>query len=260
MINNSLNQKACSLDIENISLKRNNKILFQNFSHYFEASIIHAILGPSGSGKTSLLHAIAGLLAIDEGKITEIKAISYLFQEPRLLPWLSLEKNLSLVIEKKYEDKDFVKEKTITMLEKVRLIDYAKRFPTELSGGERQRLALARAFLYPSSLLLMDEAFQSQDIALKIELMDLLQSLHKEDKRTIILVSHDIREALSLSQSLIVFKGRPVEKKRNYDFRTMQTEGKPLFAQKKASDIYLNFPPELQEIENEILKVFTYKD
>ncbi|MDI9386408.1 MAG: ABC transporter ATP-binding protein [Spirochaetota bacterium] len=251
---NNTQEKALSLKIEKLSLTRNEKLLFRDFSHVFDASLIHAILGPSGCGKTSLLHAIAGLLPIDGGKISKITALSYLFQEPRLLPWLSLEKNLSLVIEKLYTDKNLAKEKVASMLEKVHLIDYAKRFPSEISGGERQRLALARAFLFPSPLLLMDEAFQSQDIVLKLQLMDLLQSLHEEDRRTIILVSHDIREALSLADTIMVLKGSPIKKELLHSMTQEKSQ------KQSASKTYVNFPQDLQERENDILRVFSHID
>jgi len=171
-----------------------------------------------------------------------------------LLPWLSLEKNLSLVIEKLYTDKNLAKEKVASMLEKVHLIDYAKRFPSEISGGERQRLALARAFLFPSPLLLMDEAFQSQDIVLKLQLMDLLQSLHEEDRRTIILVSHDIREALSLADTIMVLKGSPIKKELLHSMTQEKSQ------KQSASKTYVNFPQDLQERENDILRVFSHID
>lgn len=251
MKDKKLNSKP-HIEIENLCLSRNTK-LFENFSHSFEPSLIHGILGPSGSGKTSLLHAISGLLPFQEGRIKKDKTLSYLFQEPRLLPWLSIEKNLSIVIENQEKNKSLRNEKVYEMLKKVQLIQYAKSFPNQLSGGEKQRLALARAFLFPSSVLLMDEAFQSQDIVLKLELMDLLQHLHEEDKRTIIMVSHDIREALSIADSLLVLKGRPIQKEFAYCIRHLNEY------RKKASEIYVDFPKDLQERENEILQAFSNK-
>lgn len=247
MKDKKLNSKP-HIEIENLCLSRNTK-LFENFSHSFEPSLIHGILGPSGSGKTSLLHAISGLLPFQEGRIKKDKTLSYLFQEPRLLPWLSIEKNLSIVIENQEKNKSLRNEKVYEMLKKVQLIQYAKSFPNQLSGGEKQRLALARAFLFPSSLLLMDEAFQSQDIILKLELMDLLQELHREDKRTILMVSHDIREALSLSDTLIVLKGRPIEKQIIYTSKNN--------THSKASETYVHFTKDLQEKENFILQIFS---
>jgi NitT/TauT family transport system ATP-binding protein len=197
--------------IDNFSLKRGSKQLYKDFSMSFQSDTVTALLATSGAGKTSLLECIAGLLKADNGTITNTaensQSISYLFQEPRLLPWVTVLKNLMLPINNKEEGK----ERALYFLDKVGLSNKANAYPKELSGGEKQRVALARAFTYKAPLLFLDEAFQSQDIHLKFQLMELFIQLLEEEKRTVLLVTHDIKEALCLAHRIVLLKGEPLQ-------------------------------------------------
>ncbi len=197
--------------IDNLSLKRGSKQLYQDFSISFQSDTVTALLATSGAGKTSLLECIAGLLKPDNGTITNTaensQSISYLFQEPRLLPWITVLKNLMLPISNKEEGE----ERALYFLDKVGLLNKTNAYPNELSGGEKQRVALARAFAYKAPLLFLDEAFQSQDIHLKFQLMELFIQLLKEEKRTVVLVTHDIKEALCISDRVVILKGEPLQ-------------------------------------------------
>lgn len=254
--------QACTVHVQDLSISRGGKNLYDDFNYEFTAGKISSILGPSGCGKTSLLHCIAGLLQAQKGTIRvscsvqklqsdfDIKT-SYLFQEPRLLPWHTAERNISLMLEgKKKLDGSTYDERSshivaLDFLDKVGLSQYAHRFPSQLSGGERQRVALARAFAFPSPVLLMDEAFQSQDIHLKLQLMDLLYKLHQESPRTVISVTHDIREALSISDHVLVISGSPLEKKLD---RNVPSQDLP-------SKTYIQFSKPLHILEFDILKI-----
>jgi len=176
----------------------------------FEASSVTAILGPSGCGKTTLLNIMAGLLSQDEGSTGDFSgaSFSYSFQEPRLLPWLSSLDNLLFALSGT-GDKAFRLDRAMRFLESAGLTDFSGTKTPKLSGGMKRRLSLARAFAYPSDILLLDEAFSAVDLKLRIELMDLFSLLWREEKRTAILVTHDIQDALYLADQILVLSSRP---------------------------------------------------
>jgi NitT/TauT family transport system ATP-binding protein len=173
---------------------------------------ITCILGPSGVGKTTLFNVISGLTDYDGGEITGIenRNISYLFQEPRLLPWLTVYENIDIVLKNIYPEKK--RNEVIThYLEMVGLIEYIDNKPEELSGGMKQRLAIARTFAYPSSLLLMDEPFQGLDVKLKNDIIESFLKLWEKDKRTVLFITHDIEEALKVSDQIYIIQDNPVK-------------------------------------------------
>ena len=142
------------------------------------------------------------------------KLSSFLFQNPRLLPWKTILENVTLPLENwDFGSKGFSKSEIVErgefFLNQVGLLDRKDEYPKNLSGGEKQRVAMARSFAYPSSLLLLDEAFQSQDLGLKLKLMEDFLSLSKTENKTVLLVTHDIREAICLSHRILVLKGTP---------------------------------------------------
>lgn len=205
-----------SIRIRDLHLQRGNHQVFAGFSMDFEASRVTALLAPSGAGKTSLLDCIAGLLRPDRGSIDGAGPVSYLFQEPRLLPWYSLEKNVMLPVEQLL-GKERGLERSRHFLAAVGLLDKAAALPSRCSGGQRQRCAIARAFAFPSATLLMDEAFQAQDIKLKLHLMELTEGLLEQERRTAVLVTHDVQEALALAHRVVVLAGSPLRVAGEFD-------------------------------------------
>jgi ABC-type nitrate/sulfonate/bicarbonate transport system ATPase subunit/ABC-type proline/glycine betaine transport system permease subunit len=193
--------------IDKLSIARGGKQLYKDFSITFEAGKVTAILAGSGKGKTTLLDIIAGLLSPDAGSATGGDATAYLFQEPLLLPWRSVLQNVALPLLAS-EDPATAENTALFYLNRVGLGDKTQRLPTQLSGGEMQRAALARAAAYPAPVLLMDEAFQSQDLPLKMTLMALTRELLAN--RTTLLVTHDVREALCLADRIVVLVGQPL--------------------------------------------------
>lgn len=206
--------------VENLTVIRGKKSIYKDFSITFEAGSVNALLAPSGAGKTTLLDCIASLLEPESGSIKigeknikdfnvrkkwdEIYA-AYLFQEPRLLPWCSLLRNCTLPLENTMS-KTEAEARAKTFLCEAGLQDKIDEFPPNLSGGERQRAAIARSFAIKAPVLLMDEAFQSQDIMLKEQLMQLLKKLLETERRTVVFVTHDIREAIQMADRIIILK------------------------------------------------------
>jgi NitT/TauT family transport system ATP-binding protein len=132
-------------------------------------------------------------------------------------------------------------------LAKTGLGDRLNAYPDELSGGERRRAALARAFAYPAPVLLMDEAFQSQDLPLKLALMHLTQTLLRDNPRTVILVTHDVREALCLADRILVLTGRPLIIARDIPVAAGMAGNTAAITER-----YIHLPPELAAIEEGI--------
>ncbi len=190
------------MKIEGLTKRYRGTVALDNVSLEIETGKICAVLGGSGAGKTTLLNAIAGLDKY-EGKVEGAGRVSYLFQSAKLLPHLTAEGNLKFVLKK--EDYG----KAGDALVRVGLAGKEKRYPHELSGGERQRVAIARAFLYPCDTLLMDEPFSSLDLSLKKSLIALVESLWRESGKTVVFVTHDVREAVLLaSRAVVLQRGR----------------------------------------------------
>ncbi|MDR1325731.1 MAG: ABC transporter ATP-binding protein [Treponema sp.] len=203
-----------SVDTLNLSIKKlcfafGNNTLFNNFS--LELNAVDSplmVLGPSGCGKTTLLRLIAGLLTPASGLISAPK-VSFAFQEPRLFPQLTTLENAALPLEAASLSKSAALERARYFLELVSLSDKASEYPPALSGGQAQRVSIARAFAYPAPLLLMDEPFQSLDIPLRIELMEILRRALNAAPRFLLAVTHDPREAIFLGKRVIVLGKTP---------------------------------------------------
>ena len=190
------------IELRNITKKYGSLTVYDNFSLSLEEGKITCILGESGCGKTTLLNMLAGVCPY-EGEITPRQPCSYIFQQPRLVPNLTVAGNLSLVCKDRARIAD--------MLSRAGLSEKAGAYPVELSGGQAQRVSVARAFLNPARLILMDEPFSSLDTALKIRMIGLFCEIWREEKRTAVFVTHDAEEAQMLAHRAIVLReGRVV--------------------------------------------------
>ncbi len=199
-----------SIVLDNISHSFGALDVISDLSLILEENKVTCILGPSGCGKSTLLNILSGVISHQAGTISGLKEsdTAYLFQEPRLLPWKTLYKNLDLVLKNRFSE-DEREEILNRMFRLVELDEFRDYFPHQLSGGMRQRASLARAFAYPASLLLMDEPFQALDPALKLNLIEDFKKLWNEDPRTSLLVTHNIQEAALLGDQIIVLSRRP---------------------------------------------------
>ncbi len=199
-----------AIEVKGIDKRYGTLQVYRDFSLEFPENRITAILGPSGCGKTTLLRLLAGLAGADRGAVTTPLAIGYLFQEPRLLPWMTLRDNIALVLVDKLEPAE-VRRRVGRMLNDTGLVQYGDYFPNQVSGGMKQRAAIARAFAYPSRLLLMDEPFKSLDLKTRHQLVGLFLKLWRNEPRTVVTVTHDLREALWLGDQIVVLSEKPAQ-------------------------------------------------
>lgn len=190
--------------VKNLDVRYADKVIFEGFDLDIKENKISVILGGSGVGKTTLLNAIAGLKSY-EGEIeTDGKGVSYIFQKDRLIPTISVFKNLDLILRSQIKDKNARREKIENMLSLLEIEDISSKLPTEISGGQAQRVAMARAYLYESGILLLDEPFKALDTSLKARLLKALVELNEKSPRTIVFVTHAIDECLLTADEYFV--------------------------------------------------------
>lgn len=181
-----------------------------------------SIIGPSGCGKTTILSLIAGILKPTSGKIVFNEQnganfnLGYMLQKDQLFSWRTIEKNVFLPLEIKKICTKENKEYALSLLEKYGLKKFVKSYPDQLSGGMRQRVALIRTLASKPSLLLLDEPFSALDSQTRLSVCDDVYSIIKNEKKTAVLVTHDISEAISMSDIIIVLSDRPAKVKSIY--------------------------------------------
>jgi NitT/TauT family transport system ATP-binding protein len=173
------------------------------------------IIGPTGCGKTTLLHIIAGLEKQNSGSVEFVgekhskSMVSMVFQESALMPWRNVEENVPLGAEFRHEQPSVYKRISRFFLEVVRLLDFAGAQPHELSGGMKQKVAIARALANDPEVILMDEPFASLDAQTRLLMREELLRIWERDKKTVILVTHNIEEAVMLCDRIAVMSSRP---------------------------------------------------
>lgn len=199
------------LRIDNLKVAYGENRVFDGFGISFEQNTVNVILGGSGVGKTTLLNVIAGLVPYSGSVSGADDNISYIFQKDRLIPAISVYKNLDLVLRNKIKDKNERKEKIEKMLVELEILSERDKLPTALSGGQAQRVSMARAFLYPSDILLMDEPFKALDIGLKSRLFSAFDKLLAESPKTVVFVTHDVEECLFAADRYFVLGGSPAD-------------------------------------------------
>lgn len=181
--------------------------VLKNISFKVNQGEIVAIVGPSGCGKTTLLNLISGLIKPDDGNILIHGKIGYMFQKDNLFEWRNVYKNITLGLE--INKKEINKSKIDEILKKYGLYEFKEYYPKQLSGGMRQRVALIRTLILNPDILLLDEPFSSLDYQSKIIVQEDIYKIIKESKKTTLIVTHDISEAIALADYVYVLSKRP---------------------------------------------------
>ncbi len=189
-----------------------------------------AIVGPSGCGKSTLLSILCNLENKSDGNIIFPKQdlkLGYMLQEDTLFPWLNILDNslLGLKIQKQLTKEN--KNKVLNLLETYGLKDFIKKYPNNLSGGMRQRVALIRTLAIDPDILLLDEAFSALDYQTRLAVSDDVWKIIKREKKTTIMITHDVAEAISMADRVIVLTSRPAKVKKIYEIK-MENKSNPM--------------------------------
>ena len=219
------------ITLENVSISYGPKNIFKDFNSSFESEKTSVLIGPSGCGKSTLLKAILGLINIDDGyiriddrKVTDIKkddyveTIGYMSQNSGLFPQYNVEDNVCLVAKLRGWSKEKRKRRFHELLDianvKERLI---KKFPCQLSGGERQRVSLMRALFFNPKVIILDEPMGAIDPLVRKSMQQELSSIFRKLKKTVILVTHDMREARDMGDKIVLLKSGKIEQQGSFE-------------------------------------------
>ena len=219
------------LRFENVSMhyhsKQGETIAIENMNFSVAEGEFLAIIGPSGCGKTTLLSLSAGLLTPTQGEVkTDGCSFGYMLQKDELFPWRTIEKNIFLPLEVKHTNTVEHRKQALALAEKYGLGKFLKSYPSTLSGGMRQRVALIRTLAVNPDVLLLDEPFSALDYQTRLSVCDDVYKIIRSEKKTALLITHDISEAISVADRVLVLSRRPatVTASHTLDF----TENEPL--------------------------------
>ncbi len=221
------------LEIKNLSKiyhdKNGETLALNNVSFDVKDKEFISIVGPSGCGKSTILGIIANIMDKSSGDIIFNKkspVIGYMLQQDSLFPWKTVFQNCLLGLEIKGIDTKENRDRVLRLLNTYGLSDFINKYPDSLSGGMRQRVALIRTLAIMPDILLLDEPFSALDYQTRLTLSDDLYNIIKSEKKTAIMVTHDIAEAISMSDRIIVLTKRPGSIKSIYDIN-LNNKGKP---------------------------------
>ena len=225
--NNNMNKKNNPkkgqkiLEVQNIcktyQAKNGEVKALNNINFSVEKGEYISIIGPSGCGKSTLLSIIAGLEPKTDGEIYIEGKVGYMLQKDNLLEWRTIYKNVLLGLEIQKELTEENKMYAINLLKKYGLYEFKDKYPTQLSGGMRQRVALIRTLAIRPNILLLDEAFSALDYQTRLMVTEDIYKILKQENITAVMVTHDISEAISMSDRVIVLSQRPATVKSIYE-------------------------------------------
>ena len=221
------------LEIKNLSHSYHNlegeTLALSQLSFSMSKGEFISIVGPSGCGKSTLLSLICGLMKPEEGTVElHGKQMGYMLQKDHLLEWRSIYKNIVLGLEIRHMLTTETKQTVQDYLTQYGLADFANARPSELSGGMRQRVALIRTLILEPDLLLLDEPFSALDYQTRLNVADDIGQIIRKEKRSAILVTHDLSEAISLGDKVYVLTQRPASIKRIIPLKFDLEEDTPL--------------------------------
>ena len=205
------------LSVRSLSKSFGELLVFEDLSFFVEKGEVVTLLGPSGCGKSTILHVISGLLLPDEGTVYmrgqeitgETGRVSYMQQKDLLLPWRRIIDNVALPLQIQGIDKKRAREEAAPHFEEFGLEGFEYSYPSQLSGGMRQRAALLRTYLFSKDVLLLDEPFARVDAVTRRKLHRWFMRVIERLSSTVLFITHDIEEALKLSNRIYVLSSRP---------------------------------------------------
>ena len=206
-----------------VTFKNNAKIL-RDINLNIKKGEFVSLIGRSGCGKTTLLKVISGLIKPDSGTINVTQHQAIGFQDARLIPWLTVSKNVVFGMQGNKSELKSIAEKALNDMQ---LNNCGSKWPSELSGGQAQRVSLARALVHNPELLLLDEPFGALDALTRLDMQDLLDNLRQKHGWTTIMVTHDISEAVRLSNRILMIKDGIIEKNWNIDRSQLDAQKRP---------------------------------
>ncbi|GAA0332469.1 ABC transporter ATP-binding protein [Bacillus carboniphilus] len=233
----------------------------ENINFTSEEGEFISLLGPSGCGKTTLLSIIAGLISPTEGKVmldglsVKDKASNqtgYMLQQDYLFPWKTIKENILLGLKLQGELKDNSTNRAIQLLSDMGLHGVEDQYPKQLSGGMRQRVALVRTLLTDPKLLLLDEPFSALDFQTKLKLEDLVWETLKSFNKSAVLVTHDIGEAIAMSDKIYLLSSHPGKVHKVFEVPTALKELTPFLARQHSdySNLFQEIWKELEKLES----------
>ncbi len=197
------------ISVNHISKSFGDRNVLDDVTMHVNHKEIVSVLGISGSGKTTLFNLISGVLPCNEGEIVTNSKIGYMMQKDLLMPWKTVMENIALPLILKGVDKNTANNTVHSFLEQFGLKNTENEYPNALSGGMRQRASLLRTYLFSGEILLLDEPFSSVDAITRHQLHQWLLAIYEELSLSILLITHDIEEALLLSDRIYVLSGSP---------------------------------------------------
>ena len=224
----------------------------KNINFEVEEGEYVSIIGPSGCGKSTLLSIISGLENKTSGEIKTDGKIGYMLQKDNLLEWRTIYKNVLLGLEIQKTNTDENKKYVDELLKKYGLFEFKDKYPRQLSGGMRQRVALIRTLAIRPKVLLLDEAFSALDYQTRLMVTEDIYKILKNENITALMVTHDISEAISMSDRVIVLSHRPATVKKIYDIEFEMENRTPLSCREnpKFSQYFNLMWKELEERKN----------
>lgn len=224
--------------------------MMQNLSFSVAEGEFVSIIGASGCGKSTIFRLINGLEQLQQGEIlvdgkpiSQLKQYSaFMPQKDLLFPWRTIEKNICLPMELAGVNQAEQEKRCKEVLEQVGLLEYRKKYPKDLSGGMKQRVSFARTLLSGADMLLLDEPFSALDFLTRVDMQEWLLHQREHYKKTILFITHDVEEAIFLSQKIFVIQDRP--------FSSMEMVEVPLPQQRNRSDLKR---PEIVELKEQLI-------
>lgn len=206
---NSYQTNNRKIAINNLSKKYKDKLILENINLYVDENEIVSIIGPSGCGKSTIFNILSNLTTYDCGNIYVSGNFSYMYQNDLLLPYKTIIDNVSLPLVLKGEKKKKSRDMVNSYFSTFGLKGYENKYPHELSGGMRQRANFMRTFINSSDIMLLDEPFGALDSITRASMQNWLLDIKKQIKSTILLVTHDIDEAIILSDRIYILSNKP---------------------------------------------------